>query len=66
MKTTSGLLLFLFPCSLISFVCLISDDADQLRIHTLSEAGDLDSLEKMVDNDDSDSDSEKPKDMPSS
>lgn len=29
------------------------DDADKLRIHTLSEAGDMDSLEKMVDGSDS-------------
>ncbi|KAK9274460.1 hypothetical protein L1049_021707 [Liquidambar formosana] len=29
------------------------EDADKLRIHTLSEAGDMDSLEKMVDNSDS-------------
>ncbi|TQD72465.1 hypothetical protein C1H46_042005 [Malus baccata] len=30
------------------------EDADKLRIHTLSEAGDMDSLEKMVDGSDSD------------
>ncbi|TQD99855.1 hypothetical protein C1H46_014593 [Malus baccata] len=30
------------------------EDADKLRIHTLSEAGDIDSLEKMVDGSDSD------------
>ncbi|KAK4774537.1 hypothetical protein SAY86_009472 [Trapa natans] len=37
------------------------DDADKLRLHTLSEAGDMDSLEKMVDDSDSESsDQEKP------
>ncbi|KAJ9190636.1 hypothetical protein P3X46_001817 [Hevea brasiliensis] len=30
------------------------EDADKLRLHTLSEAGDLDSLDKMVDSSDSD------------
>uniref|UniRef100_A0A7N2KK30 Armadillo-like repeats domain-containing protein n=2 Tax=Quercus lobata TaxID=97700 RepID=A0A7N2KK30_QUELO len=34
------------------------DDADKLRIHTLSEAGDMDSLEKMVDGSDSEDSSE--------
>ena len=27
----------------------LSEDADQLRMHTLSESGDVESLEKMVD-----------------
>ncbi|OAY53403.1 uncharacterized protein LOC110613739 [Manihot esculenta] len=31
------------------------EDAEKLRLHTLSEAGDMDSLEKMVDGSDSDS-----------
>lgn len=31
---------------------LHSDDADNLRIHTFSEAGDMGSLEKMVENSD--------------
>lgn len=31
------------------FSLILSEDADQLRMHTLSEAGDVDSLEKMVD-----------------
>ena len=35
------------------FFSSLSDDADKLRIHTLSEAGDMDSLEKMVDGSDS-------------
>ena len=30
-----------------------SEDADTLRIHTLSETGDIDSLEKMVEESDS-------------
>jgi len=30
-----------------------SEDADKLRIHTVSEAGSLDALEKMVDDSDS-------------
>lgn len=31
----------------------LSEDADKLRIHTVSEAGSLDALEKMVDGSDS-------------
>ncbi|CAI8595286.1 unnamed protein product [Vicia faba] len=34
------------------------EDADQLRLHTTSEAGNLDSLEKMVDSSDSEDSSE--------
>lgn len=34
------------------------EDADKLRLHTLSEAGDMDSLEKMIHDSDSDSVSE--------
>lgn len=30
-----------------------SEDAEKLRLHTVSEAGDMDSLEKMVDGSDS-------------
>lgn len=30
-----------------------SEDADTIRLHTLSEAGDMDSLEKMVNDSDS-------------
>ena len=33
----------------------LSEDADRLRMHTASEAGDMESLEKMVDDPDSDS-----------
>lgn len=29
-----------------------SEDAEKLRLHTVSEAGDLDSLEKMIDGSD--------------
>ena len=34
-----------------------SEDAERLRLHTVAEAGDMDSLEKMVGESDSDSDS---------
>lgn len=34
---------------ILLFSLMLSEDADQLRLHTLSEAGDVDSLEKMVD-----------------
>ena len=40
------------------FFSSLSDDADKLRIHTLSEAGDMDSLEKVVDGSDSEDSSE--------
>jgi len=33
--------------------CFLSEDAGKLRIHTVSEAGSLDALEKMVDGSDS-------------
>ncbi|XP_030551094.1 uncharacterized protein LOC115755723 [Rhodamnia argentea] len=36
------------------------EDADKLRLHTLSEAGDFDSLEKMVDDSDSEDSDESP------
>jgi len=39
-------------------IFVLSEDADKLRIHTLSEAGDMDSLEKMVDGSDSEDSSE--------
>lgn len=35
------------------FNFLVSEDADKLRLHTLSEAGDMDSLQKMVNDSDS-------------
>ncbi|KAF8009631.1 hypothetical protein BT93_J0596 [Corymbia citriodora subsp. variegata] len=40
------------------------EDADKLRLHTLSEAGDLDSLEKMVDDSDSEDSEESPSGAP--
>lgn len=36
---------------------VLSEDADKLRQHTLSEAGDMESLEKMVNDSDSEEDS---------
>lgn len=36
------------------FFC--SEDAEKLRLHTVSEAGDMDSLEKMVNGSDGDGD----------
>lgn len=39
-------------------VFILSEDADKLRIHTISEGGSLDALEKMVDSSDSDDASE--------
>lgn len=45
---TSNLLTFGLVI-LISF----SEDAEKLRLHTVSEAGDMESLEKMVDGSDS-------------
>lgn len=42
------------------FRFLFSDDADKLRLHTLSEAGDMDSLEKMVDDSDSEGSDQEP------
>lgn len=47
---------------MILFSSMLSEDADQLRLHTLSEAGDVDSLEKLVDDD---SDSEESTEEPS-
>lgn len=41
-----------------NILVIVSEDADKLRIHTLSEAGDMDSLEKMVDGSDSEDSSE--------
>jgi hypothetical protein len=43
---------------LIKFLFALSEDADKLRIHTLSEAGDMDSLEKMVEASDSEDSNE--------
>lgn len=40
-----GCLILFCLVYLLSF----SDDADKIRIHTLAEAGDVDSLQKMVD-----------------
>ncbi|KAJ6901040.1 hypothetical protein NC652_026976 [Populus alba x Populus x berolinensis] len=40
------------------------EDADQLRLHTLSEAGDMDSLEKMVDGSDSEDSNERTSNAP--
>ncbi|KAK3408011.1 hypothetical protein EUGRSUZ_J00330 [Eucalyptus grandis] len=40
------------------------EDADKLRLHTLAEAGDLDSLEKMVDDSDSEDSEESPSGSP--
>ncbi|KAI6670001.1 hypothetical protein NL676_004886 [Syzygium grande] len=40
------------------------EDADKLRLHTLSEAGDLHSLEKMVDDSDSEDSEESPSGSP--
>lgn len=52
-KTLKSLLVML-----ITFLFALSEDADKLRIHTLSEAGDMDSLEKMVEGSDSEDSSE--------
>jgi hypothetical protein len=44
---------------------LADEDAEKLRVHAVSEAGLMDSLEKMVDGSDSDSDPEDSSDSPS-
>ncbi|KAL0372819.1 UNVERIFIED_CONTAM: hypothetical protein Scaly_0963500 [Sesamum calycinum] len=51
-------------CKLFSERCIISlsEDAEKLRLHTVSEAGDLDSLEKMVDGSDATDSSDEPSD----
>lgn len=51
-----GLSFFIaFPCLIIWALLLffLSEDAEKLRTHTLSEAGDMDSLQKMADISDS-------------
>lgn len=40
---------FLLVYNLFLLLICVREDAEKLRIHTLSEAGDLDSLEKMID-----------------
>jgi len=42
----------------VFLVFFLSEDADKLRIHTISEAGSLDALEKMVDSSNSEDASE--------
>lgn len=46
------------------FSLILSEDAIKLRTHTLSEAGDMDSLEKMVEGSDSEDSSEDSSDAP--
>ncbi|KAL0326768.1 UNVERIFIED_CONTAM: hypothetical protein Sangu_1754800 [Sesamum angustifolium] len=41
---------------------IFGEDAEKLRLHTVSEAGDLDSLEKMVDGSDATDSSDEPSD----
>jgi hypothetical protein len=46
-------LLMLPPITTVSsFFHVSSEDADSLRSHTLSEAGDIESLERMIDDSD--------------
>ncbi|KAK6146627.1 hypothetical protein DH2020_020496 [Rehmannia glutinosa] len=42
----------------LSFEPFFSEDAEKLRLHTVSEAGDLDSLEKMIDGSDTEESSD--------
>lgn len=44
--------------SWFSFFFSLSEDTDKLRLHTISEAGNLDALEKMADISDSEDSSE--------
>ena len=48
----------LYPILNCSLFLFFSEDADKLRLHTFSEAGDMDSLEKMVNGSDSEDSSE--------